>query len=146
MTISVEIDPSITGIIVPTAGSILNCVIEKEGYIVDDISIIFGNDDLLNKLKNTFFQLNQLTDVIAFRLNDYEKKEVEGEIYISVPRARENAETFSEPVPREIGRLIIHGGLHLVNYDDQTKADKDIMTQKEEEYLGQCKWQDLFHE
>lgn len=146
MAVSIEIDPNISGVIAPIANSILTHVIEQEGFSVDNISIIFGNDNLLKKLKIEFFHLDQLTDVVAFRLNDYERNEVEGEIYISIPRAKENAKTFDEPLAREVGRLIIHGGLHLLNYNDQTEAEKDIMTRKEEKYLHQCNWQDLIHE
>ncbi len=146
MSISVEVDPSFSGIIsIATADSILNHVVEQEGFSVDEIYIVFGNDDLLSKLKKKFFKKDQLTDVIAFRLNEYKEKNVEGEIYISIPRAKENAETFSEPFSREVGRLIIHGGLHLLNHDDQTEAEKNIMTNKEEEYLNQCNWQDLIN-
>jgi probable rRNA maturation factor len=144
MPISVEVDPSFSGIIsITTADYILNHVVEQEGFSVDEIHIVFGNDNLLSKLKKKFFKKDQLTDVIAFRLNEYKEKKVEGEIYISIPRAKENAETFGEPFSREVGRLIIHGGLHLLNHDDQTEAGKNIMTSKEEEYLNQCNWQDL---
>ncbi len=147
MSISVEVDPSFSGIIsIATADSILNHVVEQEGFSVDEIYIVFGDDDLLSKLKKEFFKKDQLTDVIAFRLNEYKEKNVEGEIYISIPRAKENAETFDEPFSKEVGRLIIHGGLHLLNYNDQTEAGKNIMTNKEEEYLNQCNWQDLIHE
>lgn len=145
MPVSVEVDPTFSGISIATADSILNYIIELEGFSIDEISIVFGNDDLLSKLKKDFFNKDQLTDVIAFRLNEYKEKKVEGEIYISIPRAKENAETFGEPFAREVGRLIIHGGLHLLNYDDQTEAEKNIMTHKEEEYLHQCNWQDLIH-
>ncbi len=84
--------------------------------------------------------------MIAFRLNNYEEKIVEGEIYISIPRARGNAEEFNEPFTKEVCRLVIHGGLHLLNYDDRTEAEKENMTKKEDEFLQQCNWQDLIIE
>jgi len=146
MPVSVEVDPAFGRISTTAADSILNHVIEQEGFSVDEISIVLGNDDLLSKLKKDFFNKDQFTDVIAFRLNEYKEKKVEGEIYISIPRARENAKKFSESFAKEIGRLIIHGGLHLVNYDDETEAEKNIMTLKEEKYLNQCNWQDLINE
>ncbi len=145
MPISVEVDPHFSGISIAAADSILNHIIQQEGFSVDKISIVFGNDDLLSNLKKEFFNKDQLTDVIAFRLNEYKENKVEGEIYISVPRAKENAETFGEPFSREMGRLIIHGGLHLLNHEDQTEAGKKIMTNKEEKYLNQCNWQDLIN-
>ncbi|MBT4318615.1 MAG: hypothetical protein HOD52_05980, partial [Candidatus Marinimicrobia bacterium] len=56
-----------------------------------NLSFIFSDDNLLNSLKRKFFKLDHFTDVIAFRLNEYEEKNVDGEIYISIPRAKENA-------------------------------------------------------
>ena len=84
------------------------------------VSIIFGNKTLLQDLKNEFFNIDQPTDVIAFRLNEYEENNIEGEIYICLPVAKENAEYFNEPYEKEVARLIIHGGLHLIGYDDDT--------------------------
>ena len=146
MPITIEEDPTFSGFNQAIIQNIINTVFEKEGYTIDNISLVFGNDDLLNSLKKEFFKKDHLTDVIAFRLNDYAEKNVEGEIYISVPRAKENAKSFKEPFAKEVGRLIIHGGLHLLNYDDETKEDKDTMTGKEEAYLKQCQWQNLIHE
>jgi rRNA maturation RNase YbeY len=146
MPITIEEDPTFSGFNQAIIQNIINTVFEKEGYTIDNIALVFGNDDLLNSLKKEFFKKDHLTDVIAFRLNDYAEKNVEGEIYISVPRAKENAKSFNEPFAKEVGRLIIHGGLHLLNYDDETKEDKDTMTGKEEAYLKQCQWQNLIHE
>jgi len=146
MPITIEEDPTFSGFNQAIIQNIINTVFEKEGYTIDNITLVFGNDDLLNSLKKKFFNKDHLTAVIAFRLNDYAEKNVEGEIYISVPRAKENAKSFKEPFAKEVGRLIIHGGLHLLNYDDETKEDKDTMTGKEEAYLKQCQWQNLIHE
>ena len=146
MPITIEEDPTFSGFNQAIIQNIINTVFEKEGYAVDNIALVFGNDDLLNSLKKEFFNKDHLTDVIAFRLNDYAEKNVEGEIYISVPQAKENAKSFKEPFAKEVSRLIIHGGLHLLNYDDGTKEDKDTMTGKEETYLKQCPWQNLIHE
>ena len=146
MPITIEEDPTFSGFNQAIIQNIINTVFEKEGYAVDNIALVFGNDDLLNSLKKEFFKKDHLTDVIAFRLNDYAEKNVEGEIYISVPRAKENAKLFKESFAKEVSRLIIHGGLHLLNYDDGTKEDKDTMTRKEEAYLKQCPWQNLIHE
>jgi rRNA maturation RNase YbeY len=143
MSISVEVDPAFSGLNQTRVQNIINTVFEKEGYIADTVDLVFGNDKLLNDLKKEFFKKDQLTDVIAFRLNDYEEKTVEGEIYISIPRARENANSYNEPFAKEIGRLIIHGSLHLLNFDDQTSAEKANMTRKEDEYLKICNWENL---
>ena len=109
-----------------------------------DISFIFGDDDLLNKLKKEFFNLDHLTDVIAFRLNDDEEKNIEGEIYISIPRAKENAIKFKEPFNRELGRLIIHGCLHLLGFKDESNNEKIEMRDQEDHYLDIMDWKNIY--
>ena len=109
-----------------------------------EISFIFGDDDLLNKLKKEFFNLDHLTDVIAFRLNDDEEKIIEGEIYISIPRAKENAIKFKEPFNRELGRLIIHGCLHLLGFKDESNNEKIEMRDQEDHYLDIMDWKNIY--
>ena len=128
------------------ATKLLNDILVAENVLSADCTIIFTDDDYLSELKKQFFGLNQLTDVIAFRLNDYSEKEVEGEIYISLPRARENANQYSEPYGREVARLIIHGGLHLLGYDDQTDSEQAAMRSLEEKYLEKFGWTELITE
>lgn len=123
---------------------ILRTVLEDQDIDDGTITVIFGQDELLRGLKKQFFQKNQFTDVIAFRLNNYEEKVVEGEVYISLPRARENAKTFGEPFEREISRLLIHGVLHLLGYEDDTKKSKMVMTSLEDKYLKMVQWKKLF--
>ena len=111
-----------------------------------DISFIFGSDELLASLKKEFFQQDHWTDVIAFRLNDYKETHVEGEIYISLPRAKENAEEFGESFEKEVARLIVHGTLHLLGFEDETEKQKDTMRKTEEKYLNLVDWELLFGE
>ena len=86
--------------------------------------------------KKSFFKINELTDVIAFRLNDYSEENVEGEVYISVERVFYNAKKFNEKKTNEISRILIHGILHLLNYKDDTNKGKNLMTEKENYYLA----------
>ncbi len=144
ITISLETDPNLETPEENLSGQIVETVLEQEKVFDADINLIFGDDALLNKLKNEFFKLDQLTDVIAFRLNDYDHAAVEGEIYISLPRAKENAKNFDEPFNREVARLIIHGTLHLLNYKDDTEEEKIQMRQKENETLNHVNWKYLF--
>tara|TARA_B100000575_G_C22858489_1_gene501802 strand:- start:147 stop:584 length:438 start_codon:yes stop_codon:yes gene_type:complete len=109
-----------------------------------ELSYIFCNDDFLLKLKKKFFKKNQFTDVISFRLNSYEENRIEGEIYISLPRAKENAKIYEEPYEKEVARLIIHGCLHLLGYSDETKTQKKIMTKIENAFLDKMIWGKLF--
>ncbi len=114
---------------------IVKTVYRNENVYDSHISIIFTNDELVSSLKKSFFKINELTDVIAFRLNDYSEKIVEGEVYISVERAFYNAKKYNEKKTNEISRVLIHGILHLLNYKDNEKESKNLMTSKENYYL-----------
>tara|TARA_S200000501_G_C20829570_1_gene746574 strand:+ start:1354 stop:1797 length:444 start_codon:yes stop_codon:yes gene_type:complete len=114
---------------------IIKTVYENENVYDSHVSIIFTNDELVNSLKKFFFKINELTDVIAFRLNDYSEKNVEGEVYISVERVFYNAKKYNEKKTNEISRVLIHGILHLLNYKDNEKESKDLMTSKENHYM-----------
>ena len=114
---------------------IIKTVYENENVCDSHISIIFTNDELVSSLKESFFKINELTDVIAFRLNDYSEKNVEGEVYISVERVFYNAKKYNEKKTNEISRVLIHGILHLLNYKDNEKESKDLMTSKENHYM-----------
>ena len=78
------------------------------------------------------------------RLEGDEEENVEGEVYISLPRTKENAKKFNEHYSKELGRLIIHGSLHLLGYEDETKPEKKMMTAKEDQYLDQVNWNQLY--
>ena len=109
-----------------------------------DISLVFVSDEYLSNLKQKYFKVNQYTDVIAFRLNEYGTPCVEGEIYISLPRAKENARIFDEPYSKEVSRLIIHGCLHLIGLKDKTHIEKENMTNNENAILKVINWAGLF--
>ena len=109
-----------------------------------DISLVFVSDEYLSNLKQKYFKVNQYTDVIAFRLNEYGTPFVDGEIYISLPRAKENARIFDEPYSREVSRLIIHGCLHLIGLKDKTQIEKKNMTNNEDTILKVINWAGLF--
>ena len=100
------------------------------------ISIILSNDKKLLKLKKQYFQMDVLTDIITFNLEE-NGDPIEGEIYISLNRVSENAREFKQNIEIELKRVIIHGLLHLLGYDDQTPKDKKEMTRLEDHYLSQ---------
>ncbi|MFO7614303.1 MAG: rRNA maturation RNase YbeY [Bacteroidales bacterium] len=113
--------------------------IEYEEYKPGTLNIIFTNDDLLVQLNKEYLKHFTLTDIITFDLSD-SKGIVEGDIYISIERAKENARAYREPFQREVRRLIIHGVLHLLGYKDKTKAEQDEMRAREEYYLSLPPW------
>jgi len=109
-----------------------------------DISLVFVSDEYLSDLKKKYFKVNQYTDVIAFRLNEYGTPFVEGEVYISLPSAKENAKIFDQPYSKEVSRLIIHGCLHLIGLKDKTHIEKENMTNNEDAILKVINWEGLF--
>jgi len=140
INIKIETDPLLEGLDKSDSVKILTHTLHSEKIESSDISIIFGNTKLLRDLKKEFFKIDKATDVIAFRLNDYKENIIEGEIYICLSVAEENAELYEEPFEREIARLIIHGGLHLVGYDDSTRSEKIEMHKLEDKYLKELKY------
>ena len=144
ISIQVESDPALDGPQESKVSSIIKHILESEGVRNGKITLIFGSDELLSDLKKKYFNKNHLTDVIAFRLNENDETDLEGEIYISLPRSVENAAKFNEPFDRELGRLLVHGGLHLMGYKDESKNDKKAMTEKENKYLDQIDWKSLY--
>ena len=108
------------------------------------ISIVFCSDNFLSNLKKKYFNKNQYTDVIAFQMNEVSDRSLDGEIYISLDRALENSKIFKEPYEKEIIRLVIHGCLHLIGFDDQSLKEKQNMTKMEDKFLTLENWKKLF--
>ena len=75
------------------------------------------------------------TDIITFQLNDLAEP-IEGDIYISIDRIKENSRLMGVNIETEFRRVLIHGILHLCNYKDKEKKDKLLMTKKENYYLN----------
>lgn len=108
--------------------------ISEEGYEVGDISYVFCDDDYLHKLNMEFLKHDTLTDIISF---DYcMGRQINGEIFISVDRVRENAEEFGVSFEQELYRVMIHGILHYCGYGDKTDEEERVMRSKEDGALA----------
>jgi len=108
--------------------------IKKEGYQLISLSYVFCSDAYLLEMNIKHLNHKTLTDIITFDLSSY-KKEIEGEIYISMERVKENAALYKVPVTQELHRVMIHGVMHLCGYKDKKSAEVKKMRAKEEEYL-----------
>src|SRR5688572_7320378 len=95
---------------------IVLAVIRKERKKEGDISFTFCDDKLLLALNKKFLKHHTLTDIITFQ---YPSDKLTGEIFISIPRVKENARKFNVSVENELHRVIIHGVLHLCGYKDK---------------------------
>ena len=111
-------------------------VFVSESFNVGMVTYIFTDDNSLSSLKKKFFGLDVFTDVMAFNLED-ESNELEGEVYISFDRVKDNAKAFNVDLEQEFKRVIIHGTLHLVGYEDKSSLEKNIMTKLENKYINQ---------
>ncbi len=110
---------------------------EENGKVCGELSIVLGNDMLLQDLNRRFLNKDRSTDVIAFPFG--EEEGVWGEIYVSEDRAKDQALEYRVPFQEEFMRLIIHGVLHLLGYQDRTTESKDRMEKREDYYLQYMK-------
>ena len=108
-------------------------VIFNEGKALNQLSYIFCSDEYLLKINQDFLKHDTYTDIITFNFGN--ASGIDGEIYISVDRVRENATQYSSSFKRELFRVIIHGVLHLVGYRDKKKSESRVMRDKEDYYL-----------
>ena len=99
------------------------------------LSIILSNRKLLNKLKKNYFKLDHFTDVIVFNLEE-ENEPIDGEIYISVDDVLQNSILYKESFHDEFKRVLIHGVLHLLGFEDSTMDKKKEMTILENKYIS----------
>lgn len=102
------------------------------------IHLIIVSDKNLRKMKKKYFDVDVFTDVITFNLED-DIDNTEGEIYISWERVTENAQIYQIKTEHEFRRVVIHGTLHLLGFDDQSKIEKSKMTELEDKYLSLSK-------
>ena len=114
---------------------ICNNILKDFEHTKANVTVIFSNDITLRKLKKKYFSVDMLTDTISFNLEE-KGEAIDGEIYISLERVRENSKIFDQNYDKECKRVIIHSILHLLGFDDQTSEDKIKMTKLEDFYLS----------
>ena len=110
--------------------------IKAEGYVLEELNFIFCSDEYLLAINQQYLQHDTYTDVITFD-NSEVLKTIVGDIFISIERIQENARNYKGKTADELCRVMIHGTLHLLGYKDKGKAAKNLMTQKEDQYLSQ---------
>mgnify|MGYP006305571255 CR=1 FL=1 len=97
------------------------------------IAFIFTSSEHLRRINREFLQHNHFTDVISF---DYsEKRIISGDIFISVEQVRENAATYAVEFEEELRRVMIHGILHLMGFEDREQKERQQMRKLEDEAL-----------
>ena len=112
----------------------LKLVAESEIRSLGDISVIFCSDPYILDVNLKYLQHDYYTDIITF---DYcEGDTLSGDLFISIDSVRENAAFYKTEFEEELNRVIVHGVLHLIGYDDHSEADKKEMRSKENYYLS----------
>lgn len=111
----------------------IDSAVKEEGFKTGEISFIFCSDQYLLEINKQYLDHHYFTDVITF---DYvDGKDISGDIFISIDRIKENAVEYGVSFQQELERVVIHGVLHLIGYDDKDDVSQLVMTQKEDEYL-----------
>ena len=111
----------------------LKIMAESESRKLGNINIIFCSDPYILDINKKYLKHNYYTDIITF---DYcDGPVLSGDLFISVDTVLANSETYKTDFSDELNRVIIHGVLHLVGYDDQTDEQKAVMRDKEDYYL-----------
>lgn len=125
---------------------VVKAALSMEKILKDvEVSIVLTDDAYIQELNKTYRKRNTPTDVLSFAMRDsvsgeelnfdFQGEEPLGDIVISLERAMDQAEEYGHTFKREVGYLAVHGMLHLLGYDHQTKEEKRVMRQKEEEIL-----------
>jgi probable rRNA maturation factor len=112
----------------------LKKVSEKEGFKINNLNYIFCSDEYLHKINLEYLDHDTYTDIITFD-NSEDENIVEGDIFISIERVKENSFTLNTVFEEELKRVIVHGLLHLCGYDDHSPEDKAEMRLLESEYI-----------
>lgn len=106
-----------------------------ENHQLSFLNYIFCNDAYLLSINEEYLQHHDFTDVITFTYAE-DPLTIEGDIFISIDRVRENAQAFQTSFENELHRVMIHGVLHLLGYKDKSETDQQIMREKENSYLS----------
>ena len=109
----------------------LKKIAETEGFKIQELNYIFCSDEYLNQINVDYLDHDDYTDIITFD-NSEEEKAIEGDIFISIDRVKENAVKHQQTEERELSRVISHGIFHLVGYKDKSHSEAKQMRAKEE--------------
>ena len=109
--------------------------VSAESHELSSLNFIFCDDAYLHSINKQYLQHDDFTDVITFSYAENPHR-IEGDIFISIDRVKENAAAFQTSFNDELHRVMIHGVLHLLGYNDKSESERQIMRKKENSYLS----------
>ncbi|SHE48596.1 rRNA maturation RNase YbeY [Fodinibius roseus] len=116
---------------------ILSAIMRHENCSFDFVEVVYVDEEEIVRVNREYLERAYVTDIISFRYDEEsgEKEGIQGTLFCCAPRISEQAEEFDEPEKKEFQRILIHGLLHLVGYDDQSEEEKQKMRSRENFYL-----------
>lgn len=134
--LSIEHDHSSLSLDEDTVERLIQHVLEEEGASPVHISVVLSNHDTVRRLNVAYLDHDYNTDVLSFSMReDNASDAVEGEVYVDLDTAQERHEEFDTSFEREAYRYVVHGVLHLMDYDDATEDGQQTMRALEDQYL-----------
>jgi len=112
----------------------LNAIAFEENNKIENLNFLIVDDKRMIHFNKTYLNHNYPTDIITF--NTSENKKISGDIIISLERVEENAKEYKVELEEELWRVMAHGLLHLLGYNDKRKEEKEKMRKKENYYLN----------
>lgn len=112
----------------------LKSVVKNENKSIGKISIIFVDDNYLLDINIKYLEHNYFTDIITFNYN--QGLNISGDLYISIDTINSNAEFYKANFKNELLRVIVHGVLHLLGYNDSNEGEQITMREREDFYLN----------
>jgi rRNA maturation RNase YbeY len=112
----------------------ITSVIHSNKYVVGELTVLFCSDEYILSVNNQFLQHDYFTDIITF--NYCKDNVISGDLLISVDTVRTNSEQYECDFLEELHRVIIHGVLHLIGFDDKNAASQAIMRKEEDKSLA----------
>ncbi|MDN3669094.1 rRNA maturation RNase YbeY [Echinicola jeungdonensis] len=110
-------------------------IAKNEGFQITDLNYIFCTDEYLHKINLDYLDHDTYTDIITFD-NSESENIIEGDIFISIDRVKENANNQDQKFDTELNRVISHGLLHLCGYKDKNKEEAEMMREKENQSIS----------
>ena len=108
-------------------------VANDEGFLIDTLVFLFVDDNEILEMNKKFLKHDYYTDVITF--GGFKEKKISGDIAISIERVLDNSKTYGVEFEDELKRVMVHGLLHIMGYNDKASNDKSLMSQKEKKAI-----------